>query len=133
MFRDYEINTWYIAPYPEEYSQCEVLYICEHCLKYMNSPISYQRHQLKNCNFSNNHPPGLEIYRDIEKKILIWEVDGRKNINYCQNLCLLAKLFLNSKTLYYDVEPFVFYILTEIDDNDFRNIILWGIFLKKIE
>lgn len=131
VFRDYEINTWYIAPYPEEYSQCEVLYICEHCLKYMNSPISYQRHQLKNCNFSNNHPPGLEIYRDIEKKILIWEVDGRKNINYCQNLCLLAKLFLNSKTLYYDVEPFVFYILTEIDDNDFSKYHFVGYFSKE--
>ncbi|RCK66136.1 Histone acetyltransferase SAS3, partial [Candida viswanathii] len=131
VFRDYEINTWYIAPYPEEYSQCEVLYICEYCLKYMNSPISYQRHQLKNCNFSNNHPPGLEIYRDSQNKILIWEVDGRKNINYCQNLCLLAKLFLNSKTLYYDVEPFIFYILTEIDDKDPTKYHFVGYFSKE--
>ncbi|KAI5963914.1 SAS3 [Candida theae] len=113
MFRDHEIETWYIAPYPEEYSQCETLYICEYCLKYMNSPISYKRHQLKNCNFTNHHPPGTEIYRDAN--VSVWEVDGRKNINYCQNVCLLAKLFLNSKTLYYDVEPFVFYILTERD------------------
>jgi len=35
---------------------------------------------------------------------------------YCQNLCLLAKLFLGSKTLYYDVEPFLFYIMTEHDE-----------------
>ncbi|KAK6463116.1 Sas3 protein [Scheffersomyces coipomensis] len=118
VIRDYEIDTWYTAPYPEEYSQSNVLFVCEHCLKYMNSPISYQRHQLKNCNYSNNHPPGTEIYRDLTKKISIWEVDGRKNINYCQNLCLLAKLFLNSKTLYYDVEPFIFYILTEIDEHN---------------
>lgn len=115
MFRDHEIETWYIAPYPEEYSQCEILYICEYCLKYMNSPTSYRRHQLKNCNFSNHHPPGTEIYRD--SNVSVWEVDGRKNINYCQNICLLAKLFLNSKTLYYDVEPFVFYVLTERDPN----------------
>ncbi|KAI5950956.1 SAS3 [Candida jiufengensis] len=113
VFRDFKIDTWYIAPYPEEYSQCETLYICEYCLKYMSSPISYQRHQLKNCNYSNHHPPGIEIYRD--SKVSIWEVDGRKNINYCQNICLLAKLFLNSKTLYYDVEPFIFYVLTEKD------------------
>ena len=33
-----------------------------------------------------------------------------------QNLCLLAKLFLDHKTLYYDVDPFLFYILTEVDD-----------------
>ena len=42
-------------------------------------------------------------------------MDGRKNPVYCQNLCLLAKLFLGSKTLYYDVEPFLFYVMTEND------------------
>ena len=35
---------------------------------------------------------------------------------YCQNLCLLAKLFLDHKTLYYDVEPFLFYVMTESDE-----------------
>ncbi|KAK9685384.1 PHD-finger [Popillia japonica] len=37
------------------------------------------------------------------------------NTIYCQNLCLLAKLFLDHKTLYFDVEPFLFYILCEVD------------------
>lgn len=35
---------------------------------------------------------------------------------YCQNLCLLAKLFLDHKTLYYDVEPFLFYVMAEADN-----------------
>src|ERR1700761_5838491 len=61
------------------------------------------------------HPPGDEIYRD--GKYSFFEVDGRKNPVYCQNLCLLAKLFLGSKTLYYDVEPFLFYVMTENDDH----------------
>jgi histone acetyltransferase MYST1 len=30
---------------------------------------------------------------------------------------LLAKLFLDHKTLYYDVVPFLFYVLTEVDKN----------------
>lgn len=30
-------------------------------------------------------------------------MDGKQNKLYCQNLCLLAKLFLDHKTLYYDV------------------------------
>ena len=34
---------------------------------------------------------------------------------YCQCLCLLAKLFLDHKTLYYDVDPFLFYVLCEVD------------------
>ncbi|GAQ08235.1 histone acetyltransferase mst2 [Aspergillus lentulus] len=110
-FGGYEIETWYAAPYPEEYSRNRVLYICEFCLKYMNSDYVAWRHKLK-C--PAKHPPGDEIYRD--GSISIFEVDGRKNPVYCQNLCLLAKLFLGSKTLYYDVEPFLFYVMTEFDD-----------------
>lgn len=29
---------------------------------------------------------------------------------YCQNLCIMAKLFIDHKTLFYDVEPFLFYL-----------------------
>lgn len=53
----------------------------------------------------------------------IFQVDGNVNKIYCQNLCLLAKLFLDHKTLYYDVEPFLFYVLTKNDrkvSNDFH-------------
>ena len=110
-FGGYEIETWYAAPYPEEYSRNRVLYICEFCLKYMNSDFVAWRHKLK-C--PAKHPPGDEIYRD--RSISVFEVDGRKNPVYCQNLCLLAKLFLGSKTLYYDVEPFLFYVMTEYDE-----------------
>lgn len=109
-FGGHEIETWYAAPYPEEYSRNRVLYLCEFCLKYMSSDYVAWRHRLK-C--PAKHPPGDEIYRD--KSISIFEVDGRKNPVYCQNLCLLAKLFLGSKTLYYDVEPFLFYVMTECD------------------
>ena len=110
-FGGWEIDTWYAAPYPEEYSRNSVLYICEFCLKYMNSDYVAWRHKLK-C--PAKHPPGDEIYR--HGSISFFEVDGRKNPVYCQNLCLLAKLFLGSKTLYYDVEPFLFYVLCEYDD-----------------
>ena len=45
----------------------------------------------------------------------MFEVDGRRFKSYCQNLCLLAKLFLDNKTLYFDVEPFLFYVMTVAD------------------
>ena len=61
------------------------------------------------------HPPGDEIYRD--GTISVFEVDGRKNKIYCQNLCLLSKMFLDHKSLFYDVEPFLFYVMTEADDS----------------
>lgn len=46
----------------------------------------------------------------------MFQVDGKKNKVYGQNLCYLAKLFLDHKTLYYDVDLFLFYILCECDD-----------------
>lgn len=110
-FGEFEIDTWYAAPYPEEYSRNRVLWICEFCLKYMNSEYVGWRHKMK-C--GAKHPPGDEVYRD--GSISVFEIDGRKNPVYCQNLCLLAKLFLGSKTLYYDVEPFLFYVMTEFNE-----------------
>lgn len=106
----YEIDTWYFSPYPEEFSQCDKLYICGFCLKYMKKRKTLDRHK-KKCDL--RHPPGNEIYRD--DSLSVFEVDGAKSKIYCQNLCLLAKLFLDHKTLYYDVEPFLFYIMTECD------------------
>ncbi|PIA19707.1 hypothetical protein COEREDRAFT_27675, partial [Coemansia reversa NRRL 1564] len=111
----YEINSWYISPFPDEYSRHPLLYICEFCLKYMKSEYTYRRHCLK-C--MQRHPPGDEIYRD--GNISVFEVDGRKNKIYCQNLCLIGKMFLDTKTLYYDVEPFLFYILCEYDEKGYH-------------
>ncbi|KAL9106523.1 MAG: hypothetical protein Q9227_008438 [Pyrenula ochraceoflavens] len=111
-FGKYVIDTFYSAPYPEEFSHERRLFICEFCLKYLPSQFVAFRHKLK-C--SAKHPPGDQIY--VNGSVSVWEVDGRKKTEYCQCLCLMAKMFLGSKTLYYDVEPFLFYILTESDDD----------------
>ncbi|XP_049419143.1 histone acetyltransferase KAT7 isoform X1 [Epinephelus fuscoguttatus] len=111
LFGRYELDTWYHSPYPEEYARLGRLYVCEFCLKYMKSQTILRRHMAK-CVWK--HPPGDEVYR--KGGISVFEVDGKKNKIYCQNLCLLAKLFLDHKTLYYDVEPFLFYVMTEADN-----------------
>lgn len=51
-----------------------------------------QRH-LQKCEL--RHPPGDEIYR--QGNVSFFEVDGKKEKMYCQNLCYLAKLFLDHK------------------------------------
>lgn len=119
----YEIDVWYGSPYPEEYRYLPKLYICEFCLKYMTSSAVSKRHVQK-C--SLRHPPGNEIYR--KGNISFFEVDGQQNEIYCQNLCLLAKLFLDHKTLYFDVAPFLFYVMTECDEDGFHII---GYFSKE--
>ncbi|KJA26394.1 hypothetical protein HYPSUDRAFT_52665 [Hypholoma sublateritium FD-334 SS-4] len=112
-FGPYDIRTWYDAPFPEEYASIPDgrLWICEFCLKYMKSRYKAIRHQTK-CRV--RHPPGDEIYRD--GVVSIFEVDGRRNKIYCQNLCLLSKMFLDHKSLFYDVEPFLFYVITQVDE-----------------
>ncbi|KAH8831383.1 hypothetical protein DL96DRAFT_1587598 [Flagelloscypha sp. PMI_526] len=127
-FGEYDINTWYNAPFPEEYSNIpdRRLWICEFCLKYMSSGFKMERHRLK-C--KTKHPPGDEIYKD--GRICVFEVDGRRHKIYCQNLCLLSKMFLDHKSLFYDVEPFLFYVITELDREDHTGFKFIGYFSKE--
>ncbi|XP_042579438.1 histone acetyltransferase KAT6A-like [Cyprinus carpio] len=122
-FGKYEIQTWYSSPYPQEYSRLPKLYLCEFCLRYMKSRSILYQHMRK-CSWF--HPPANEIYRKDD--VSVFEVDGNISTIYCQNLCLLAKLFLDHKTLYYDVEPFLFYVLTQ---NDSKGCHLVGYFSKE--
>ncbi|XP_068617979.1 histone acetyltransferase KAT6B isoform X2 [Battus philenor] len=122
-FGQWEIETWYSSPFPQEYARLPKLFLCEFCLKYAKSRAVLMRH-LDKCLW--RHPPATEIYRCGD--ISVFEVDGNANKIYCQNLCLLAKLFLDHKTLYYDVEPFLFYVLTK---NDSKGCHLVGYFSKE--
>jgi len=63
-------------------------------------------------------PPGIEIYRDSKIGCVIYEVDGAQHKLYCQNLCLLARLFLESKVICFNVSEFLFYVLMEYNDNN---------------
>ncbi|XP_029028865.1 histone acetyltransferase KAT5-like isoform X2 [Betta splendens] len=121
----HRLKPWYFSPYPQELTTLPILYLCEFCLKYLKSLKCLQRHLTK-CHL--RHPPGNEIYR--KGTISFFEIDGRKNKNYSQNLCLLAKCFLDHKTLYYDTDPFLFYVMTEYDSKGFHIV---GYFSKEKE
>ena len=107
----WEVESWYYSPFPEEYSNLGTLYVCEYCLSYMKKTRTYLQHK-ETCQC--RRPPGKEIYR--ESDIAVYELDGKDHRAYCQKLCLIAKLFLDHKTLYYDTTPFYFYIVTKVDD-----------------
>ena len=91
------------------FSDCESRFHC------------FQRYNLFLVTFSLTFfLPGITISRLIrpirkrsKRGLSIYEIDGSGNKVYCQCLCLLAKLFLDHKTLYFDVEPFLFYVLTQ--------------------
>ena len=107
----FEIEPWYFSPYPQEFTECESVFICEFCLSYFGSDKQFERHRGK-CTLL--HPPGNEIYRDVY--VSFFEIDGRRQRTWCRNLCLLSKLFLDHKTLYYDVDPFLFYCMCTRDE-----------------
>ncbi len=121
----YRVNAWYFSPYPESLTNTSnaILYICETCLEPFSDLISLKRHRTK-CTVTV--PPGSEIYR--KDGLSFFEIDGHKQKAWCRNLCLLSKLFLDHKTLYYDVDPFLFYVLTSIDDH---GVHLVGYFSKE--
>jgi histone acetyltransferase HTATIP len=124
-FGRYVLFPWYFSPYPEEFSQEDCMFICEFCLGYYADIKSFSRHRQK-CTLQ--HPPGNEIYRD--DFVSFFEIDGRRQRTWCRNLCLLCKMFLDHKTLYYDVDPFLFYVMTTRDD---KGCHLVGFFSKEKE
>ena len=48
-FGKYDIDTWYDAPFPEEYNNIPEgrLWMCEFCLKYMKSAFGFVRHLVR--------------------------------------------------------------------------------------
>ena len=108
----WEMQTWYYSPFPKGYADCDTLYFCEFDLHFVKRREALARY-MKRCD--TVHPPGDEIYRS--NSISVFEIDGAASRTYCQNLCLLAKLFLDHKTLYYDVDPFLFYVMCECDEH----------------
>ncbi|GBE80674.1 Histone acetyltransferase ESA1 [Sparassis crispa] len=121
----HEVESWYFSPYPQEYAHLPVLYICEFCLSYFASPFMLSRHR-KRCNLL--HPPGNEIYR--YEDISVFELDGKRQLTWCRNLSLLSKCFLDHKTLYYDVTPFLYYVMCHRDSSGCHII---GYFSKEKE
>lgn len=122
---DYLLGAWYFSPYPKEYQNVAVLYLCEFCLAFFKHEPELRRHAVF-C--TSTHPPGNEIYRDPETKLAVFEVDGAVAKTYSENLCYLSKLFLDHKTLRHPVFLFLFYILTEKFEGGHR---LVGYFSKE--
>jgi GNAT superfamily N-acetyltransferase len=108
-FGKHRVETWYFSPFPREY-HCSTLYICEFCLNFFVHKAELIRHTDR-CMV--RYPPGDEIYRD--DSVSVFEVDAKNQQTYCENLCLISKLFLDHKTLHYDIDPFYFYVLCEHD------------------
>ncbi|KAI2616861.1 acyl-CoA N-acyltransferase [Hypoxylon sp. NC1633] len=56
-------------------------------------------------------PLGENLMATQEGEWSVWEVDGEKDALFCQNLSLFAKLFLDNKSVFFDVSGFNYFLL----------------------
>ncbi|KAK0475754.1 acyl-CoA N-acyltransferase [Armillaria novae-zelandiae] len=101
-----------------------VLYVCDMCFKYTTDGMTWELHK-KHCTMS--FPPGrkstsvehtpsgrwtgpLQRYKEL---IPGYPAAHHYMQLYCQNLSLFGKLFIDTKTIFFDNKSFMFYILTE--------------------
>ncbi|KAI6159459.1 acyl-CoA N-acyltransferase [Pisolithus thermaeus] len=116
-----------------------VLWVCDRCFKYITEGPVWEIHvhmddtqrapprfgyRQRKCD--RRHPPGRKVYQ--RGAHTIWEVDGAIEKLYCQNLSLFGKFFIDVKTLFFDCDNFLFYILTDADSQ--RDHVL-GFFSKE--
>ncbi|MGH0172647.1 UNVERIFIED_CONTAM: hypothetical protein FKN15_063789 [Acipenser sinensis] len=115
----HRLKPWYFSPYPQELTALPILYLCEFCLKYLKS-LKAQRPTKRSLQGATLHNP-VAHHRPSSPFPCSLQM-------YSQNLCLLAKCFLDHKTLYYDTDPFLFYVMTEYDSKGFHIV---GYFSKR--
>jgi len=120
----WDMEAWYFSPFaPEIMGASRKVVICEWCLRYMRKRRTLARH-LAGCH--PRHPPGTRIYS--HGNVSVFEVDGAVHERYCQCLCLIARLFLDHKAMYFEVKPFLFYVMT-LDDAEGQHVV--GFFSKE--
>ena len=127
LFGRHVMECWYFSPFPKEFTSrgpVDCLFFCEFTFRFFCTKQELARFQSRPQ--LPRHPPGNEIYRDAN--VSMFELDGAIEKAYCQNLCYFAKLFLDHKTLYWDVDPFLFYVLCSEDERGYHPV---GFFSKE--
>ncbi|CZT14223.1 related to histone acetyltransferase (MysT1) [Ramularia collo-cygni] len=105
------IKPWYPSFYPEDLiggRKADWLYVCQWCFKYTPEIMKYCAHG-KVCPMKTEAPPGEVIYEQDD--YFIHKIDGEEFKLYAQNLSLFAKLFLETKSVFFDASTFLYYTL----------------------
>ncbi|RDW86792.1 putative histone acetyltransferase (MysT1) [Aspergillus mulundensis] len=108
-------QTWYQSIYPEELvsKDTDILYVCRWCFRYSCGIDTHASHT-RLCPHRTT-PPGVKVYDHAGYSV--WEVDGADHKLFGQNLSLFSKLFLDHKSVFFDVVSFLYYILVFTDPN----------------
>ncbi|KAK0114668.1 hypothetical protein ONS95_014153 [Cadophora gregata] len=130
IFGEVTFKAWYPSWYPKEIIGEKALagdkggivvnelYVCQRCFGYGKVLVEWVKH----CRCCEREVPGRKIYvhggwreddspRPAVGEWSIWEVDGGVETIFCQNLSLFAKLFLDNKSVFFDVSGFNYFLL----------------------
>lgn len=126
---DLFFRTWYQSIYPEDLvsKDTDRLYVCRYCFRYSCDVDRYAKHT-RLCAHRTS-PPGNKVYD--HGGYSVWELDGEDHKLYAQNLSLFAKLFLDHKSVFFEVASFLYYLLVFTDPADPENYHILGFFSKE--
>uniref|UniRef100_A0AC35TTJ9 Histone acetyltransferase n=1 Tax=Rhabditophanes sp. KR3021 TaxID=114890 RepID=A0AC35TTJ9_9BILA len=125
-YHGYTMEAQFESKYPDDIKNAADIFVCRFCLLPFASTGPFEFH-IKQC--TRKHPPGNEIYRDSEKRMIsVFELSGENETAYCRRICWLASLFIPHKVTVNHVHLFKFYILTEISEAGFTPV---GYFSKE--
>lgn len=91
----------------------EVLYFCCYCFKFTDNKEEWECHQ-QSCKYQFL-APGKVMY-DFDNTV-IRRISGFHHKLFCQCMCLLAKFFLDNKSIFYYVDNFDFYVIYKVVDD----------------
>ncbi|KAI3656469.1 hypothetical protein MP638_007408 [Amoeboaphelidium occidentale] len=136
-FGKHLVKSQYYSPYPTGFQESGHLNVCQYCFNYYKTKDGLFAH-LIDCHadvdktlrqvyklpkkllktqatewdkiIENVTLKGQEtVYRSDRLKLV--RVDPKRSKLMCQNLCLFGKLFIDHKTLFYDITRFHFFLL----------------------
>lgn len=106
------------------------LFVCEYCFKYSVNENEMLEHW-EVCKYHRENPDvGAMVYYDRKRNHIIREVRGYEDPLFCQNLCLFGKLFLDDKSVYFNIDHFNFYVYYAKDGE--RDYVPMGFFSKEM-
>ncbi|CAD6504372.1 BgTH12-06103 [Blumeria graminis f. sp. triticale] len=131
VFGNVRFRAWYQSWYPKDFigegkGVIKNLYVCPKCFAYSRGEDDTEIHawlrHWRSCRrvvipgnriyvHGNWEEKGIDGVEEEKGTWSIWEVDGATETLFCQNLSLFAKIFLDNKSVFFDVSTFNFFLL----------------------
>lgn len=127
---DHVMHPFYKSFFPPPWDERSAIFMCDYCLHYQMSEPAYRVHYRNPDHCLVHTPPGRLLYEDESERLRVYVVDGLESKNYCQNLSLLGKSYIEKKDRVFTSHLFIFYVLAERTDFGARVV---GYFSKERE